>query len=548
MAQQDEGHGQESSEVTVRRELRKQVASVLGAELGWVTKEDTLVRLLREALRKIGQFYRTDSGSALFFRAQNRRLYEITDRAESDFGRVLTYLADRSVKIAAMRRAIDRLQASVGEEATLVTVHALAYNSPEASVIAVNDFGGGMWYRERGGQWTWKPNASEGILFWSPPEYVEPWKPDFARGLEIGADVLDWFIGLPHFTEDALTVQDQRLLLRASLLAPLFPSRNMTRAIAVHLGSAQQRQYDTGKTMAGKLIGVFWAGEKFQPTPVKRQEKGEEDVQLALMHHPYVLLDNVDTDIGWLNDMLCTYATGARPMKRKLYEDTKMVSVEYRGRLCLTSRSAKFNREDVASRTIPFRFCPINPDERKTEAELIGPVLTRRNALWGTVLSQAGMVQDALPDLRPPHLEGRMADFISFGWCVSAVRGEHEQWEGLAPRLALAQAGFALDEEPLFYAIQELIQDSDLPEQPTQGLWDQVRGVADRLHLPRPGDAASCTRRLHQIKELLEARLDIRIEERILHGKTLISINRGPTWQDHQPEIELDEVTEVTVG
>ena len=86
--------------------------------------------------------------------------------------------------------------------AETVTVHAVAYNSEDGRIIAVKDFGRGMWYRERGGKWEWKPNGSEGILFWAPPDFVEPWKPQFSGNSEADEVALEWFLDLPHFADD----------------------------------------------------------------------------------------------------------------------------------------------------------------------------------------------------------------------------------------------------------------------------------------------------------------------------------------------------------
>jgi hypothetical protein len=119
-----------------------------------------------------------------------------------------------------VKRSLDRLRAKVVERAQIVQVYALAYDSPDADVVAVNDFGGGMWYRQRGKEaaWVWRPNGYDGILFWTPSGFVEPWEPDFGPGGILSAE--EHFAALidnPHFASDVLTVKDQRLLLRALL-------------------------------------------------------------------------------------------------------------------------------------------------------------------------------------------------------------------------------------------------------------------------------------------------------------------------------------------
>jgi hypothetical protein len=519
--------------------LRGGIRQALGCRQSPSLKEDQTTEHLRTALTDRGRFCRTADGNALFFRTADRKLYEISDRSDSPFGQLITYLADLSVTNPVMRRSLDRLRAWAAQEADVVEVHGLAYNSADADVIAVNDFGGGMWYRERGGQWKHRQNGDAGLLFWTPLEFVEPWKPQFNADPAENAAHLQGLLDAPHFADDVMTARDQRLLLRALLLAPLFPSRCRVRPIQAHLGLSQQRQHDTGKTMAGKILGALFVGSQFQPTPVtSSSDRAEEAVQLALMHQPFVLLDNVDTDIRWLNDFLCTYATGARPTKRKLYSDTTQVHVEYRGRLCITSRQAKFNRADTASRTIPFRFRPIEANERRTEHALLGPVLASRGAIWGGLLNLVARVQDALPTLSPPQPESRLADFEQLGWCVAAVDGEQEQWQGAIQRLMAAQGGFALEDEVLLPVLKELLANGDLPEQPSSKLYEACKQKALDRVLELPHDAAAFMRRVNEIRSNLESQLDIRITTRILGGQTLIRVTRGPSWGD--------EVTEVT--
>lgn len=534
--------GSHSEEDRAALTLKQEVRAILTSGLRFPENEDALAVAIRKALNHIGQFYRTENGMPLFFRNRNHRLYDVLGRADSEFGRLVTYLCDVSSRMVKITRCLDRIQAEVCQMADTVTVHALAYNSDDGRIIAVNDFGGGMWYRERGGQWAWKPNGSEGILFWAPPDFVEPWKPQFSGNSEADEAALEWFLDLPHFDENTLTEKDQRMLLRATLIAPLFPCRNRTKPVAVHLGSRQQRQYDTGKTMAAKIIGTLWVGRKFEPVPVKRSsERGEEELQLTLMNQPYVLLDNVDTAIPWLNDFLCTYATGARPTRRKHYENTTLVYYEYRGRLCLTSRDPKFNREDVASRTIPFRFKPLSPEERKTEWELLNPVAEKRNQIWAGILTIAAKVQDALPHLAPPALRGRLADFLAFGWCVGAACKEETQWEGMADRLALAQAGFAVDEAPIFSILTSIVRRGDVDEQPTSEFWKAIKTTGEAINVEPPRDAASCTKQVRELRELIQLSLDVTITMRTLHGQTLIQITRGPSWALQEGVSEVTE-------
>jgi hypothetical protein len=512
--------------------LRRRVREILAIpKMPWHQREDLIRVELSSAFKRIGEFYRTPAGIPFFFRTQDRRIYDIEGRPETRFGQLATYFADFSAKVAMLSRCLDRLRAEVAYSAPVSEVYALAYNNSDLSVIAVNDFGGGMWRRTRGVTWEWRPNGHDGILFWTPADFVEPWTPQFLDDPTQDKAAFDWFLDQAHFADDILTAADQRALLRTCLLAPLLPGHCHTRPVQAHLGLADQRQHDTGKTMAGKLIGSLIAGGSFQPTPVKRSaERGEEDLQLTLMNQPFVLLDNVDTDIPWLNDFLATYATGARPTRRKHYENTTLVYYEYRGRLCVTSRKAAFNRMDVASRTIPFRFMPITPGERKTEPEILKPILAKRGVVWAGILQEIARLQDALPNLPAAPTSVRLADFEALGWLLAKIDGTEADWEAAMIRLEAAQAGFALEDEVLFPILQKLLEGGNLADQTTGEFYRAVTKVAAELGLVPPGDPARCSRSLKALKELLEQRLDIRIGMRLLNGHTHIEVRRGPTW------------------
>lgn len=519
----------------VAKGLRRDSRPVLQSKQKAGEKEDWLTGRLLADLGRIGKFCRDEDGTPFFLRHSDRRLYEVSARPESAFAKLVTWLADLSATTPVMKRSVERLHAKVGEEAETAQIHALAYNSADAEVIAINDFGGGMWYRRRGGAWEWKPNGSEGILFWTPPEFVEPWVPEFSTDAAIqDEDHLQWFLEQLHFGDDVLTVGDQRMLLRTSILSLFFPSRNRTRPVPANLPPSQSdhRQHDTGKTTGGKLIGHLLVGSKFEPTPIDGSEKGQEGLHLALMNQPLVLLDNVDTDIRWLNDFLCTYATGGRLPRRKLYKDTTLVYYDPRGRLWITSRKVRFNRPDTASRVIPFRFKPISEAERRTEPELLDPVDARRGRIWAGLLSTVARVQDALLGLSPPSPSLRLADFEAFGWCVAAVNGQEDEWGSAMVRLRAAQAGFALEGEALLPILRELLKAGDVPEQPTSEFYKPLSKTAERIGLGPEGplSAAACTARINELRELLESVLDVRIVTRTLHGQTLIRITRGPSW------------------
>lgn len=503
-------------------------------------KEDKIAQLLRSSLQKLGAFYRQSDGVIWFFRHHNHKLYEVTTHPESAFAKYVNYITAQSITSYLLRRSVDRLHAAMLEEAKIVEVYGIAYNAHDLEVIALNDFGGGMWYRKRGGQWEWKPNGSEGIFFWSPNDKVQKWVPQFSTDTSRQTeDAFHWFIEQPHFAEDDLTIRDQRLLFKVVLLVPLFPSLNQTRPVSAHLGLSQDQQHDTGKTTAGKMIGIVWEGSAFQPTPMDSTDKGKEALSLLLGQTPFLLLDNVDTKTQWLNDYICTYATGGQLAKRKLYSDATLVYFEPKARLCVTSRKASFNREDVASRIIPFRFAPIEKKERKTEPQLISPVMAKRGKIWAGILHIAAQIQDSFTSLKVPQPTARLADFDSFGWRVASLSGEEDAWLQAIGRLEAAQVNFSLEDNSILPILRDWLNEGDIPEMPTSEFFTGLSGRAQGQDRPFdfPRNAAACTTQLKTHRTLFETELKVRISFRTLNGKSLIHISRV----SHQVEQEIGD-------
>src|SRR5262245_37783780 len=89
-----------TSESTLAALLQTKVRVHLGKKLRPTQLDDNIVTDLRAALPKLGSFHRTEQGLALFFRYANRNLYEISDKAESPFGQLVTYWLDVSSKFS----------------------------------------------------------------------------------------------------------------------------------------------------------------------------------------------------------------------------------------------------------------------------------------------------------------------------------------------------------------------------------------------------------------------------------------------------------------
>lgn len=492
---------------------------------------------LRKLLPRVGKFYRTTEATLLFFRDGDHRLYDIE---EKPFQRYLYQLTD---EVAIVRHQwLPKLQAWVQFEAPEVETHFLAYNdSADLNIVAVNTFDGFMMRRIHEGPWERVPNGTGGILFWTPPAFLTPWKPDH-RGRGSGRD-LDWLCNLGHFAADSpLSVADQQRLLFTWILHLFFPALNPVHPIPLHEGVT-----GSGKSVLGEIIGRWLAGLQFEvmDLPSGDATKSEEAIKIALHKRPLVVIDNVDSPSAWLEDFLCRVATGVRMSRRKLYTDAEEVHFTPKAGLIITSRDPHFRREDVARRLLPIRFKPIPESQRRSETELRAEIDARRGRIWADVLVAIARLQDDWPQLRTQLKSSHsLADFSIFGGALAAAEGnDPAEWMSLMGRLEQAQRGFTTEEDPLAELLEVALQRNNdvLPPQPVRELYQTLRGIARDLGMPcLLKDPGALTKSLKNKRQALEHRLRARVALSNNHhgGEHRVGIQRvqGPGSREAGPQ------------
>ncbi len=441
----------------------------------------------------------------MFFREADHKLYDMEDKAFEH------YLIQLTGDVSHVKRQwLPQFQAWVRFDALEVTTHFLAYNdSADLNVIALNCFDGRMMRRRRGGTWERVPNGTDGVLFWTPMEFLTPWQPNFTEK-GTGAD-LEWLCALAPFDGDGpLSVDDQQRLLYVWMVHLFVPALNPVRPIPNHEGIT-----GSGKTSLGECLGRSLTGPEFEvmDLPAGDSAKAEESLKLALCKRPLVVIDNVDSPSRWLEDFIARVATGVRMSRRKLYTNAEEVHFTPRAGLIITSRDPQFRREDVARRLLPLRFQGIPEEQRRTETELRAEVDARRMGILTDILTILGRIQDTWPQhqgkLRSSH---SLADFSIFGELVERARleqGRPDGWRELMGRLERAQQRFTTEEDPLADALR---QEGSIAYQPVKNLFNMLKGTADLYGPPLPvKNVAALTKRIKSKLPALEQALQARI-------------------------------------
>jgi hypothetical protein len=487
---------------------------VLDRETPLFDKKREIAALIENELRSRGSFLRTSDGRGFFFSNSERR---ILDLEQTEFQHTLTEVSGLSATEAYFKFTLDVLQAKVCKTAPLAEIHTFAHFDLASGFLAVSDGAGGMWTRERGGDWREARNGEGGIFFLTEPEAV-PFTPEFNDG----GTSLHWFLKLFLFGREGLSPDDARVLLTVFVLHQFFPPLRQTRVIPAFLGPQ-----GSGKTTAQRLIGRLLLGGSFEVTGVQRDR---EDAFVASVSNRVILgLDNADSRINWLPDALALYATGQRFRLRKLYTTNEEVSYAPRAILLLSSRDPRFNRPDVSERLLPLYF--ERPELYRPEHQIFSELESRRGAIMGEILQRVGEIADSLPSTEAKSLPFRMADFASFGARVFEPSAKVSEWVELLKKLESAQASFAGEGDGTLSALRLLLERGEIVEDmPVGDLFRKLRAIGEEHSLPLPKTAQGFGRYITTHKRVVELELGVDLTE-VRHGGGL----RAVTLRRRQP-------------
>jgi hypothetical protein len=464
-------------------------------------KRREITALIENELLSCGSFLRTPDGRGFFFSDTQRRIFDLE---QAEFARSLTELSGLSSTESYFKFAIDVLQAKVLTSARLVDVQTFAYFDPKSGLLSASDGAGGMWMRERGGGWQEAHNGDGGIFFLTERE-ATPFVPEFRSD---GA-ALKWFLNAFLFANGKISADEARDLLSIFIFHQYFPFLRKTRVIPAFLGPQ-----GSGKTSAERLVGRLLLGPEFEVTGIRRDK---EDAFVAAVSNRVVLgLDNADSRIDWLPDVLALYATGQRFRLRKLYTTNEEVSYSPRAILLLSSRDPQFNRPDVSERLLPLHF--ERPENYAPEHSIFEELSARRGAILGDILQQVGQIADHLAKTEAKSLPFRMVDFASFGARVFEPVGQLSEWLALLGKVESAQAGFAAEGDGVLAALRLLIEHEGLIDDvPVGDLYKKAKAIADQESFPFPRTAQGFGRYLSTHKRVMELELGVELIE-VRHG------------------------------
>jgi hypothetical protein len=290
---------------------------------------------------------------------------------------------------------------------------------------------------------------------------------------------IDRLVGDIQFATGHLDRSEVEHLFRLFALALFFPELFPTRPILAMIGPK-----GSGKTSSLELLGALLFGPEFRVADITGDPR---DFDAALTSEFFVVADNADREIKWLQDKLAIVATGGTIKRRSYYTTNRLVEFKLKAWLAITSRTPHFRREDVADRLLPIhveRFSGFT-----AMADLKADIVKDRNLLMTAMVHD---VQKALRGLTRHRRERmvtsyRMADFGQFALKVSGALGFGGDVADVLRRLGLEQQTFAMQNEPLFEFLDQWLakKDNDGRELTTGTLYLELHQMGLESSPPR---------------------------------------------------------------
>ena len=467
-------------------------------------------------LKTHGSFLRSYGGRLFYFPNSERRLLDVFQSRFLDFLKMQTDLGAEAL----LRFVVDRMQ-SAAKRAKTIEVQVLSCFGRQTGNLVVSDGGPGVWRRAFGGDWTPGANGDDGLFFLTETT-AESWTPDFKENKSL--EDLDWLLQQFRFPKsvDGFLRKDQVSLLLATLQHSFFPSLRRARLVPMFFGLP-----GSGKTTALRLIGRLFSGRRFDISEIKTLNS--ESSSEAFSDRVIAAVDNVDPSIGWFQDALSAYATGANFVVRRRHSAGESVSFEPPALLLASSRYG-IRRQDIAERVLPL-YC-LRPQRFVPDYVILEELDRRRGAIMGDLLRSLGPMADILAKVGYWSVFSRMADFSSFFLRLSPeseVPQAAAEAQRLLTQLLKAQGALISEHDDLVAVLSICLEKAGgvIGRVLVGDLYLQFRKIAREHHLLVPDSVQGFGQRLANMEATIELELDVHMRLLRGHGnRRYISLTR----------------------
>jgi hypothetical protein len=187
------------------------------------------------------------------------------------------------------------------------------------------------------------------------------------------------------------------------------------------------------------------------PAPLRTAPRDIKQWSVTAAASWTVALDNISTIPAWLSDTLCKAVTGDGMVDRALFTDDDVTVLSFRRVIAMTSIDAGSLAGDLAERLLPVELSRIDPEQRRTDAEISAAYDAARPAVLGAVLDLLVGVLQELPAVHLDRLP-RMAGFTRILAALDQVTG----WTTVADYTSTAAevAEAVIESDPFAEAIR----------------------------------------------------------------------------------------------
>ena len=278
-------------------------------------------------------------------------------------------------------------------------------------------------------------------------------------------------------TEKNITATEQKILLVIYFYSLFFESLMTEKPIICFVGLK-----DSGKSTIGSLIGKILFGEKFQ---CRHCPESTHDLNTIIGENYYMLFDNVDHFVkSETIDALCIAATGGTIERRKLYTDREIVKIRPHVFLGITTREAKFKRDDLISRLILFNNEKIT--DRIQKEKFYRDIEENRDRIIAEVLVNLNSIIELLKSQKhSPICTFRVADWETFGRkvCIGLPWGLYFKF--IMDVMNKEKDKFALEDDLLYVLLEDIVinRGNKIEGFSASELYKHLAGVAENLKI-----------------------------------------------------------------
>ena len=289
-----------------------------------------------------------------------------------------------------------------------------------------------------------------------------------------------YLIDIANFaeTEKNINATEQKILLVIYFYSLFFESLMSEKPIICFVGLK-----DSGKSTIGSLIGKTLFGEKYQ---CRHCPDNTRDLNTIIGENYYMLFDNVDHFVkSEIIDALCIAATGGTIEKRKLYTDREIVKIRPHVFLGITTRAAKFKRDDLISRLILFNNEKIA--HRIQKEKFYRDIEENRDKIMVEVLVNLNSIIELLKRQKgwSPRCTFRVADWETFGRkvCVGLPWGLY--FKHIMEVMNVEKDKFALEDDLLYVLLEDRVinREKEIEYLSASALYELLQEDAEKMKI-----------------------------------------------------------------